>query len=149
MSRLVDKVIRLCESRGFSVESRVESSLGTTCTYQFGPLGTELRRNLRHAWWFDVVRSKGNVYGFETTNELLTQTPYQTPTTSERTARLSEKYSDILTQLFRVVPGIKLPFGTAWNRKYFRKPESDNYILRYLIFCWSSGDFAITSRQVW
>lgn len=136
MSRsLVDKVIRLCETRGFSVESRVESLLGTTCTYQFGPLGTELRRNLRHAWWFDVVRSKGNVYGFETTNELITQAPYETSTTSERTAaRLSENAST-LTQLFRVIPGINLPFGAAWNRKYFGKPESDNYILRYLIFC--------------
>ncbi|XP_020610412.1 uncharacterized protein LOC110048987 isoform X2 [Orbicella faveolata] len=130
MSRnLVDKVIRLCETRGFSVESRVESSLGTTCTYQFGPLGTELRRNLRHAWWFDVVRSKGNVYGFETTSELIIQAPYETSTTSERTAaRLSENAST-LTQFFRVIPGINLPFGAAWNRKYFRKPESDNYIL--------------------
>lgn len=137
MSRsLVDKVIRLCETRGFSVESRVEGSLGTTCTYQFGPLGTELRRNLRHAWWFDVVRSKGNVYGFETSNELITQAPDQmsTYTTWERAAHLSDN-ANTLTQLFRVIPGISLPFGAAWNRKYFRKPESDNYILRYLIFC--------------
>jgi len=135
MSRsLVDKVIRLCETRGFSVESRIESSVGTTHTYQFGPLGTELRRNLRHSWWFDVVRSKGNVYGFETTNELVTQAPDQTTRTNERTAYLRES-AKTLTQLFRVIRGIHLPFGVAWNRKYFRKPESDNYILRYLMFC--------------
>ena len=135
MSRsLVDKVIRLCETRGFSVESRIESSVGKTHTYQFGPLGTELRRNLRHSWWFDVVRLKGNVYGFETTNELVTQAPDQTTTTNERTAYLSES-AKTLTQLFRVIPGINLPFGVAWNRNYSRKPESDNYILRYLMFC--------------
>jgi len=135
MSRsLVDRVIRLCETRGFSVESRVESSLGTTCTYQFGPLGTELRRNLRHAWWFDVVRAKGNIYGFETTNEHITQAPDQKTMTSERgTAPLSEN-ANTLTQLFRVIPGINLPFGVTWNRKYFRKPKSDDYIIRYLIF---------------
>ena len=131
---LVDKVISLCETRGFSAESLIESSLGTTCSYQFGPLGTELRRKLRHAWWFDVVRSKGNIYGFERTNELIAQAPDQTTRTSERTAHLSEN-AYTLTQLFRVIPGINLPFGAAWNRKYFRKPESDNYILRYLIFC--------------
>jgi len=133
MSRsLVDKVIRLCETRGFSSESRIESSVGKTHTYQFGPLGTELRRNLRHSWWFDVVRSKANVYGFETTNELVThQAPDQTTRTNERTAYLRESAKT----LFRVIPGIHLPFGVAWNRKYFRKPESDNYILRYLMFC--------------
>lgn len=133
MSRsLVDKVIRLCETRGFSMESRIESSVGKTHTYLFGPLGTELRRNLRHSWWFDVVRSKGNVYGFET--ELVDEAPDQTTRTNERTAYLSES-AKTLTQLFRVIPGINLPFGVAWNRKYFRNPESDNYILRYLMFC--------------
>lgn len=135
MSRsLVDKVIRLCESRGFSVESRFESSLGTACSYQFGPLGTELRRNLAHAWWYDVVISKGNVYGFEATNQLITQAPDPTSRTSEITAHLTENAA-ALTHLFRVIPGMKLPFGAAWNKKYFRKPENDNYILRYLIFC--------------
>ena len=129
MSRsVVDKVIRLCESRGFSLESRFESSLGTTCSYQFGPRGTELRRNLVHAWWYDVVISKGNVYGFEVINERITQAPDQTSRTN-----FSES-ATTLTQLFRVIPGVKLPFGAAWNRKYFRKPENDNYILRYLIF---------------
>ncbi|KAL9988566.1 hypothetical protein ACROYT_G003024 [Oculina patagonica] len=131
MSRsLVDKVIRLCESRGFSVESRIGGALGTTYTYHFGPLGTELRRNLRNAWWNDVVRSKGNIYGFETTNELITQAAGQTPTTnSERAAPLIEN-TNTLTQLFRVIPGIAVPFGAAWNRKYYTKPENDNYILR-------------------
>lgn len=135
MSRsLVDKVVRLCESRGFSVESRIEgSSLGTAYTYHFGPLGTELRRNLRNSWWHDVVRSKGNVYGFETANELITDASDQTPiTNSEGAASLSEN-TNTLTQLFRVIPGINVPFGAAWNRKYFMKPENDNYILRYLI----------------
>lgn len=134
MSRsLVDKVIRLCESRGFSVESRIEGALGTTYTYHFGPLGTELRRNLRNAWWNDVVRSKGNIYGFETANELITQAAGQTLTTnSERAAPLIEN-TNTVTQLFRVIPGIVVPFGAAWNRKYFTKPENDNYVLRYLI----------------
>ena len=133
MSRsLVDKVIRLCESRGFSLESRIQGALGATYTYHFGPLGTELRRNLRNAWWNDIVRSKGNIYGFETANELITQATGQTPTSSiERVEPLSESINNI-TQLFRVIPGIAVPFGAAWNRKYSRKPKNDNYMLRYL-----------------
>lgn len=161
MSRgLVDKVVRLCESRGFSVESRIESSLGTTHAYQFGPLGTELRRNLRNAWWHDVVRSKGNVYGFESISDLITHVPETfIRRNSESAASLTEegkkkehvsdplnsKYSitveffqdrektSILTQLLRKIPGIEVPFGIAWNRKYFNKPENDHYILRYFI----------------
>lgn len=135
MSRsVVEKVIKLCESRGFSVESRIEGSFGTAYTYHFGPLGTELRRNLRNTWWNDVVRSKGNIYGFETANELITHATGRTATTtnSERATPLSEKTNNA-TQLFRFIPGITVPFGVAWNRKYFRKPENDKYILRYLI----------------
>ena len=35
-------------------------------TFDFGPLGTQLRRNLRHAWWRDLVLSRTDTVGLET-----------------------------------------------------------------------------------
>lgn len=147
MSRsLVEKVIRLCESRGFSVESRIESAPTSHYRYQFGPLGTELRRNLRNAWWYDVVRSKGNVYGFESACELgtgglgdkthVTNKEESTATTEGEKPRgddfdpLNNNFLQYMTHLLGIIPGIEVPFGTAWNRKYFESPNNDHYIFR-------------------
>lgn len=173
MSRsLFDKVIRLCESRGFAIESCFEGSLGTAYTYQFGPLGTELRRNLRSAWWHDVVRSKANVYGFEgnggithASNKLSTSSPALSDIGNEKDQGniISEPDSDNkfsvseecswnsedtsnLTQLVGFIPGIKVPFGTARNRRYLCKPENHKYILRYVIF---GGPFGIVDAVDW
>lgn len=162
MSRgLFEKVIELCESRGFSIESCIEGSLGKTCTYHFGPLGTELRRNLKNAWWYDVVLSKANVYGFETNGGTRT-TPapnsqiMSSPALSDsengkdqgsgitepgltNKCSFPEKHSwtsedtNNLTQLVRFVPGIKVPFGMARDIKYLWKPDSDKYVLRYVV----------------
>ena len=157
MSRsLLDKVVRLCETRGFSIESCVEGSLGTAYTYHFGPLGTELRRNLRNAWWYDVVRSKANVYGFETNGGMIHALNSQHsafPVLSgkgngsgqENISEISDESSILgerswtsedtnIAFLVKFNTGIKIPFGAAMNRKYFWKPENDKYIFRYVIF---------------
>ena len=158
MSRsLLEKVMRLCETRGFSMESCVEGSLRTTYTYQFGPLGTELRRNLRNSWWCDVVQSKANIYGFETTGEIIHTLNGQNGSSarsyvgnehdkgnvisdlgkSEKPTnpiKWTSENANFLTSLVRFIPGIQKPFGIARNRKYFGKPESDKYIFRYAIY---------------
>ena len=159
MSRsLLDKVIRLCESRGFSIESSVEAMLGTAGgghIYEFGPLGTELIRNLRNAWWHHVVLSKSNVYGFEANwgklSHLSSLSALQLNNGKDHVNKISEPTSkttsdrcsiseegtwtseDInkLIQLVSFVPGIKEPFGFASNKKYINwKPRSENYLLR-------------------
>lgn len=159
MSRsLLDKVIRLCESRGFSIESSVEAMLGTAGgghIYEFGPLGTELIRNLRNAWWHHVVLSKSNVYGFEANwgklSHLSSLSALQLNNGKDHVNKISEPISkttsdrcsiseegtwtseDInkLIQLVSFIPGIKEPFGFASNKKYINwKPRSENYLLR-------------------
>ena len=154
MSRsLLEKVIRLCETRGFSMESCV----GTTYTYQFGPLGTELRRNLRNSWWCDVVQSKANIYGFETTGEIIHTLNGQNGSSARSyvgnehdkgnvisdlgktekptiSTEWTSESANILTSLVRFIPGIQKPFGIARNRKYFGNPEKDKYIFRYAIY---------------
>ena len=59
------KLAALCKRHKFIIENTVETARGTSAVYEFGPLGVELRRNFRLAWWQDVVTRKESVYGVE------------------------------------------------------------------------------------
>ncbi len=53
---LVDKVVSLCKRRGFIFQSsEIYGGLGGF--WDYGPLGVELKRNLKDAWWHDMVTS--------------------------------------------------------------------------------------------
>lgn len=63
---VLQKVVALCKSHGFVVESCVETvSNGLHQFLSYGPLGADMRRNLRDEWWRETVLSKGNICGFE------------------------------------------------------------------------------------
>ncbi len=51
---LVEKVVSLCKRRGFIFpSSEIYGGLGGF--WDYGPLGVELKRNLKDAWWRDMV----------------------------------------------------------------------------------------------
>ncbi len=62
---LLDKVIALCKRRGF-VYPGSEIYGGLANTYDFGPMGTELKRNLMNLWWRFFVSKRVNMYGIDT-----------------------------------------------------------------------------------
>ena len=101
-----------------------------------------------------MVQSKANIYGFETTGEIIRTLNGQNGSSarsdvgnehdkgnvindlgkSEKPAIPTEWTSEnanILTSLVRFIPGIQKPFGIARNRKYFGEAEKDKYIFRY------------------
>ena len=51
----MDEIVALCRRRGFIFQSS-EIYGGINGFWDYGPLGTELKRNLKDAWWKDVVR---------------------------------------------------------------------------------------------
>ena len=61
---LMQKVVSLCKRRGFVFQSS-EIYGGLKSAYDYGPLGVELKRNLMNEWWRDVVHSRENVMGLE------------------------------------------------------------------------------------
>lgn len=154
MSRsLLDKIVKLCESRGFSIESSIEAVVGTSKrnVYDFGPFGTELLRNLRNAWWHDIVLSKSNIYGFErnlspflfSSQSSLTsmhnkkdgEKDYKFPELGPKSSNeeVSWTCEDInkLIQLVSFIPGITEPFGFANHKRYINlEPSSEKYLLR-------------------
>lgn len=52
----MEKLVALCKRRGFIFQSS-EIYGGLNGFWDFGPLGVELKRNVKEAWWHDVVRA--------------------------------------------------------------------------------------------
>ncbi|MDZ4228635.1 MAG: glycine--tRNA ligase [Patescibacteria group bacterium] len=59
------KVTALAKRRGFIFPGS-EIYGGLANTYDYGPLGAELLRNLRNLWWDFFVTKRENIYGLET-----------------------------------------------------------------------------------
>lgn len=64
MTVTMEKVVNLCKRRGFVFPSS-EIYGGFASTWDYGPLGIELKRNIREAWWRYMVTSRENVVGLE------------------------------------------------------------------------------------
>ena len=60
-----DKVVSLAKRRGFIYPSS-EIYGGLANTYDYGPLGAELLRNIRNYWWQEFVTTRDDIYGLET-----------------------------------------------------------------------------------
>jgi glycyl-tRNA synthetase len=50
----MEKIVSLCKRRGFIFPSS-EIYGGLNGAWDYGPLGVELKRNLKQAWWDDMV----------------------------------------------------------------------------------------------
>ncbi len=59
---LMDKIISLAKRRGF-VFPGSEIYGGLRGTWDYGPLGSELKFNLKQAWWQYMVQQRENVFG--------------------------------------------------------------------------------------
>jgi glycyl-tRNA synthetase len=52
----MDKIVALCKRRGFIFQSS-EIYGGIGGFWDYGPLGVEMKRNIKDAWWQDMVRA--------------------------------------------------------------------------------------------
>ena len=60
----MDEIISLCKRRGFIFQSG-EIYGGLQGAYDFGPLGVELKNNLKQAWWKAMVYNEDNIEGLD------------------------------------------------------------------------------------
>ena len=63
-SDLLEKVVGLCKRRGFIFPS-AEIYGGFRSTYDYGPLGVNLLRNVKNAWWDAMVQRRDDVVGLD------------------------------------------------------------------------------------
>jgi len=60
----MDKLVALCKRRGFIFQSS-EIYGGINGFWDYGPLGVELKRNIKDAWWEDIVRKRDDMVGLD------------------------------------------------------------------------------------
>ncbi|MBK9546025.1 MAG: glycine--tRNA ligase [Dehalococcoidia bacterium] len=60
----LETIVSLAKRRGF-VFPAAEIYGGFANTYDYGPLGVELKRNIREAWWKSMVRDRDDVVGID------------------------------------------------------------------------------------
>ena len=60
----MEKVVNLCKRRGFIFpSSEIYGGIGST--WDYGPVGVELKRNVKEAWWKAVVTSRNDTVGLD------------------------------------------------------------------------------------
>jgi glycyl-tRNA synthetase len=61
---LFDKIVNLCKRRGFVFPS-AEIYGGFRSTYDYGPMGVLLLRNVKDAWWRSMVQLRDDIVGLD------------------------------------------------------------------------------------
>jgi len=60
----METIVSLCKRRGFIFQSS-EIYGGCNGFFDYGPLGVELRKNIKDAWWHDIVHCREDVVGID------------------------------------------------------------------------------------
>ncbi|MBI3485800.1 glycine--tRNA ligase [Candidatus Daviesbacteria bacterium] len=63
-SNLLEKIVALCKRRGF-IYPGSEIYGGLANTYDYGPMGAELLRNIRNLWWDYFVHKREDIVGLD------------------------------------------------------------------------------------
>lgn len=61
----MDKIVSLCKRRGF-VYPTSEIYGGLASSYDYGPMGAELLRNIRNLWWETFINNRDDMVGIDT-----------------------------------------------------------------------------------
>ena len=60
----MDKIVSLCKRRGFVFPSS-EIYGGFGSCYDYGPLGVEMKNNIKKSWWEEMIRNHENMVGLD------------------------------------------------------------------------------------
>ncbi len=63
-TELMDKLVSLAKRRGYVFQSS-EIYGGTGSVWDYGPLGVELKRNVKEAWWKAMVHERDDIEGLD------------------------------------------------------------------------------------
>ena len=64
MSVTMEKIVSLCKRKGFIFQSS-EIYGGINACYDYGPLGVELKKNVKEFWWKSMVYDHQNIVGLD------------------------------------------------------------------------------------
>src|SRR2546430_14272156 len=61
---VMDKLVSLCKRRGFIFQSS-EIYGGTGSVWDYGPLGVQLKKNLKGRWWHGMAHARNHIEGLD------------------------------------------------------------------------------------
>jgi len=61
----MEKIVSICRRRGYIYPSS-EIYGGLSSCWDYGPLGVEMKRNIKEVWWRSVVRERDDMVGLDT-----------------------------------------------------------------------------------
>jgi len=64
MPDLMDEITSLAKRRGIAFQSS-EIYGGLRSSWDYGPLGVELKRNIKDAWWRSMVQLRDDIVGLD------------------------------------------------------------------------------------
>lgn len=128
---LMEKIVSLCKRRGFIYQSS-EIYGGINGFWDYGPLGAELKRNVKELWWNTMTRLRDDVVGLDAT---IIMAP-QIWRASGHVDTFSDPMCDCLLtkKRFRadqIEPqsGIVYHYPGAVDRDMVNSPDADNLLL--------------------
>src|SRR5690606_34122645 len=63
-SNSMESIVALCKRRGFIFQSS-EIYGGYNGFFDYGPLGVEVKKNIKDAWWQDMVHRRDDIVGLD------------------------------------------------------------------------------------
>jgi glycyl-tRNA synthetase len=90
MENLMEKIIILCKRRGFVFPSS-EIYGGFASCYDYGPLGVEMKNNIKKLWWNEMTKNHENIVGLDSSILM-------SPKIWQASGHLSAGFSDILVE---------------------------------------------------
>lgn len=60
----METIVNLCKKRGFIFQSS-EIYGGLASTWDYGPLGVEFKRNVKDAWWREMIATRDDIVGLD------------------------------------------------------------------------------------
>lgn len=115
----LDQIVNLCKRRGF-IFLGAEIYGGLQGTYDYGPLGVELKNNLKRLWWKHNVYERDDMEGIETallTNRYVLrysghEKGFSDPLIDNKTTKKRYRFDHLLKdQTLEVLQKLAEPFG--------------------------------------
>jgi glycyl-tRNA synthetase len=90
MENLMEKIVSLCKRRGFIFPSS-EIYGGFSSCYDYGPLGVEMKNNIKKLWWDEMTKKHENIVGLDSAILM-------SPKVWEASGHLTAGFADVLVE---------------------------------------------------
>ena len=100
--KIIEVLTSISKQRGFIFQSsEIYGGLGST--WDYGPLGVELKRNIKNLWWKSMVTSRDNIVGMDTAilmHPNVSLTPHTGASTREAQNRIATELAEKIINYF-------------------------------------------------